>query len=204
MFPLATQCTPNNGPNDPQEKKWNKVARNRWKSMFRSRVKEDDLLLHLLFDLFHEPPETYFWATLGLLYFFWNFLSCGSHGPSQLQITSQEPHFRSGKFTPQTEIITKLIPKTLFYSGGRWCLGEGRLGVAGQVWEFRLLPSFPSFPRENRSSRNVWESGWKSQTSSSRHPRPSDLCNWNEIFQENNSQTIFPCNSLSHKRTRVM
>ena len=35
--------------------------------------------------------------------------------------------------------------------------GEGRLGVPGQVWEFRFLPSFPSFPRENRSSKNVWE-----------------------------------------------
>ena len=29
------------------------------------------------------------------------------------------------------------------------------LGVPGQVWEFRFLWSFPSFPRENRSSRNV-------------------------------------------------
>ena len=26
---------------------------------------------------------------------------------------------------------------------GRGCLGEGRLGVPGQVWEFRFLPSFP-------------------------------------------------------------
>ena len=40
------------------------------------------------------------------------------------------------------------------------------------VWEFqarsgsfRFLPSFPSFPRENRSSKNVWENAWKSQTS---------------------------------------
>ena len=30
------------------------------------------------------------------------------------------------------------------------------------------------------------------------------LCNWNEIFQENNSQHIFPCNSLNHKRIRDM
>ena len=49
-------------------------------------------------------------------------------------------------------------------SGGRGCLEEGRLGVPGQVWEFRFLPSFPSFPRDNRSSRNVWENAWKSQT----------------------------------------
>ena len=43
--------------------------------------------------------------------------------------------------------------------------GEGRLGVPGQVWEFRFLLSFPIFPRENRSSRNVWENAWKAQTS---------------------------------------
>ena len=29
-------------------------------------------------------------------------------------------------------------------------------------------------------------------------------CNWNEIFQENNSQNACPCNSLNHKRTRDM
>ena len=29
-------------------------------------------------------------------------------------------------------------------------------------------------------------------------------CNWNEIFQANNSQTLFPCNSLNHKRARDM
>ena len=50
-------------------------------------------------------------------------------------------------------------------SGGRGCLGEGRLGVPGQVWEFRFLLSFPSFHQESRSSRNVWENAWKSQTS---------------------------------------
>ena len=33
-------------------------------------------------------------------------------------------------------------------SGGRGCLGEGRLGVPGQVWKFRFLPASPSFPRE--------------------------------------------------------
>ena len=51
------------------------------------------------------------------------------------------------------------------HSGGRGCLGEGRLGVPGQVREVRLLQSFPSFPMENRSSRNVWENAGKSQTS---------------------------------------
>ena len=49
--------------------------------------------------------------------------------------------------------------------GGRGCLGNGRLGVPGQVWELRFLPSFPSFPREIRIPRNVWENAWKSQTS---------------------------------------
>ena len=39
------------------------------------------------------------------------------------------------------------------------------LGVPGQVWEFRFLPSFPSLPKENRSSRDVWENAWKFQTS---------------------------------------
>ena len=40
-------------------------------------------------------------------------------------------------------------------SGGRGCLGEGRLGVPGQVWEFRFLRSFPLSPRENRSLHRV-------------------------------------------------
>ena len=57
------------------------------------------------------------------------------------------------------------LPCKHLLSGGQECLGEGRLGLPGQVWELRFLPSFPSFPRENRSSKNVWESVWKSQTS---------------------------------------
>ena len=40
-----------------------------------------------------------------------------------------------------------------------------RMSGRSQVWEFRFLLSFPSFPRENRSSRNVWENARKSQTS---------------------------------------
>ena len=35
-------------------------------------------------------------------------------------------------------------------SGGHGRPGEGRLDFPGQVSELRLLPSFPSFPRENR------------------------------------------------------
>ena len=36
---------------------------------------------------------------------------------------------------------------------GRGCLGERCQGLPGQVWDLRFLPSFPSFPRENHSSR---------------------------------------------------
>ena len=39
------------------------------------------------------------------------------------------------------------------------------LGLPGQVWELMFLPSFPSFPRENRTLKNVWENDWKSQIS---------------------------------------
>ena len=60
--------------------------------------------------------------------------------------------------------VTPLSGTRQFW-GGRGCLEEGRLGVPGQNWEFRFLPSFPSFPRENRSSRDVWEDACKSQTS---------------------------------------
>ena len=49
----------------------------------------------------------------------------------------------------------------LLISGGRGCLGEGRLGLPGQVWELRFLPSSPSFPGEialqNLSGQNAWE-----------------------------------------------
>ena len=51
------------------------------------------------------------------------------------------------------------------FSGGRGCLGEGRLGFPGQVWELRFLPSCPSFPQENRSSVHVWKT-----PGSPRHP----------------------------------
>ena len=49
-------------------------------------------------------------------------------------------------------------------SGGRGCLGEGCLGLLGQVWELRFLRSFPSFPRENRSSKNFWENACEPRT----------------------------------------
>ena len=47
------------------------------------------------------------------------------------------------------ELAEKPRTTMWLHSGGRGCLGEGRLGVPGQVWEVRFLPSFPSFPREN-------------------------------------------------------
>ena len=63
--------------------------------------------------------------------------------------------------------FTRTRPGTVFWdhSGGRGCLGEGHLGLPGQVWELRFLPSFPSFPRENCTSKNVGKNAWKSQTS---------------------------------------
>ena len=55
----------------------------------------------------------------------------------------------------------------------RGCLGglgvfrEKDVGLPGQVLELRSCPFFLYFlgPRENRSSKNVWEKAWKSQTS---------------------------------------
>ena len=44
---------------------------------------------------------------------------------------------------------------------GRRKFGSSRPSLGVQV----PRPSFPSFPRENRSSKNVWENTWKSQTS---------------------------------------
>ena len=42
-------------------------------------------------------------------------------------------------------------------SGCREYLGEGRLGLPGQVWELRFLPSFPSFPREKFAHQTMAE-----------------------------------------------
>ena len=61
------------------------------------------------------------------------------------------------------------------FSSGRGCLGEGRLGLPGPVWELRFLPSFPSFPMINRSSKNVWETSRSPRHPSPRHPRPTDF-----------------------------
>ena len=57
------------------------------------------------------------------------------------------------------------------YSGGRGCLGEGRLGLPGQVWELRFLLSFPSFPGEKTASPKMPGKA----PGSPRHPQPSDL-----------------------------
>ena len=72
-------------------------------------------------------------------------------------------HFGGGYGVPQLSPLCNFWGDPL--SGGRGCLGDGRLGVPGRVWELRFLPSFPSFPRESRSPKNVWENVWKSQTS---------------------------------------
>ena len=81
--------------------------------------------------------------------------------------------FQKGHARVETRVLkTRACWKNV--SGGRGCLEEGRLGVPGQVWEFRFLPSFPSFPRENRSSRSVWETPGSPRPPSSRHPRPSE------------------------------
>ena len=57
-----------------------------------------------------------------------------------------------------------------FCSGGRGCLGEGRLGLPCQVWEFRFLASFPSFARDNRF-KIVWKTPGSPRHPSTRHPR---------------------------------
>ena len=78
--------------------------------------------------------------------------------------TSQVKNFGQALETLENKHLEKERDQTPF-PGGRGCLGEGRLGLPGQVWELRFLQSFPSFPRENRSSKSVWGSAWKSQTS---------------------------------------
>ena len=59
-------------------------------------------------------------------------------------------------------------------SDGRGCLGEGRLGVPGQVWEVRFLPSFPSFPRKFAVQKMSGRTPGGPRHPSSRHPRPSE------------------------------
>ena len=46
-------------------------------------------------------------------------------------------------------VSEKLRKERTEFRGGRGCLGEGRLGLPGQVWELEFLSSFASFPREN-------------------------------------------------------
>ena len=71
-------------------------------------------------------------------------------------------------------------------SEGRGCLGEGRLGVPGQVWEFRFLLSCPLFPRENCSSGNVWETPGSPRHPSSRRSADSlGVPPWSLFCQKN-------------------
>ena len=88
-------------------------------------------------------------------------LQCGAHfiGWCWFGVRMERTGKAPGRRNTQVSVIERKR------SGGRGCLEEGRLGVPGQVWEFRFSPSFPSFPRENCSSRNVWENASKSQTS---------------------------------------
>ena len=59
-------------------------------------------------------------------------------------------------------------------SGGRGCLGDRHLGVRGQVWELRFLPSFASLPRGNCSPKKSGKTPGSATHPSSRHPRLSD------------------------------
>ena len=53
-----------------------------------------------------------------------------------------------------------------------WSRMSGRrLGLPGQVWELRFLPSFPSFLRENQ--KVSWKTPGSPRRSSTRHPRPA-------------------------------
>ena len=51
---------------------------------FPFEVKSKSYFWTYFLTYFESSPGTYFWATFGLLYFFGDFLSCGSRGPSQL------------------------------------------------------------------------------------------------------------------------
>ena len=58
-------------------------------------------------------------------------------------------------------------------SGGCGMSGRRTSGTSRPSFGVQVLAVFSSFPRENRSPKNVWENAQRSQTSSSRHPRPS-------------------------------
>ena len=47
-----------------------------------------------------------------------------------------------------------MIGKSL---GSHQCLGEGCLGLPGQVWNLRFLLSFPLLATRHRNSKKVWD-----------------------------------------------
>ena len=79
---------------------------------------------------------------------FWGFHPIGWTGICQQKLSR---FVREHRFSDFYRFLTNFSPPLR----GRGCLGEGRLGVSGQVWEFRFLPLFPSFPREKLSVQEV-------------------------------------------------
>ena len=87
-----------------------------------------------------------------------------------------------GKFSPGDWTflanVSKILFRVGFDSSGRGRLGEGRLGLPGQVWEFRFLPSFgippnpdPHFQRGLRGPKKThFPSSWKREFSVKKSP----------------------------------
>ena len=60
-------------------------------------------------------------------------------------------------------------------SGGRGCLGEGCLGVPGEIWEFWFLASFLHFLGKIGIQEMSGKTPESPRHPSSRHPRPSEI-----------------------------
>ena len=60
------------------------------------------------------------------------------------------------------------------HTEGRGCLGEGRLGVPGQVWEFRFCCFFLHFLGKIAIQEMSGKTPGSPRHPSSRHPRPSE------------------------------
>ena len=72
---------------------------------------------------------------------------------------------------PQEEGKARQIPGCLrLTSGGRGCLGEGRLGLPGQVWELRFLRLFVRFLGKISVPKLSGKATGTPRHSSSRHP----------------------------------
>ena len=139
--------------------------------------------------------------------------ACSPRKKTRTRVHSPKPPFY------ETALLS---PSELWLSEIRcWKSFPANFDAAG-----KLFPDFPA--ARNAIPAKVWafsgkENGcWRigpafgnaAGFSPPRPPQPSWVllinseniisCNWNEIFQANNSQTTFPCNSLNHKRIRVM